>query len=438
MALLSDLPVEIVLIIFSYLRVRSVPWENEVSKIANVKQFLLFSQTNSRLWSIARTFLYEHLEISVEVDNILSSEAPKFFHLHLQTALLCRTLQQTPSLASYTKVLSLRGMLYQYSIEYEPDGSTGSKQRFKKSCISYQASDLTRILTYFTNTICFRVFGALIGGICHDVNQIILSCMKSMTMLEALWLYAHEDTRAEVLMHFLNAASKQLAILIIASSPDRHQKNTITAFVDNCPIAIPRGNISYLRIPTDILPLVLYHPWLSQVEELDLEGITLSDGKTDQGLTVQSLLFPMTSTLVALGLRFNTWMDAPSLSDLDLSQLVSLEHFEYSGPWWIQEDDTPIQICQALFSKRYKLFSIDQKFGHDRHKIEIGSMRVLREALVLAHIQNCCPEEFHCYLDLEDEWPYSKNYAYGLEPEFDCLIQELKERGITTDGRVKH
>jgi hypothetical protein len=417
MALLSELPTEIILIIFSYLKPFENPENQHHLRVASQELFLPFSQTNKLLWSIARPLVYHELEITVKPEAFRATDSPKFFNLHLRTFLLCRTLQEHPTLASYTKTLSLQGML-----DPSRDGPT---KRIDVSSLTYTTSDLAKVLVSFTKTRTFFVHGAIRGNINRSVNQILLSCIKSMTMLEELHLYAYFETSAEVIIHFLNAASSKLEYLAFRPF-DESIADDFTPPLDNglTPTPTPRSNLRLLCLSTNVFSLVEYIPWLSTLVHLELNQILLSDGRTRQGFTIQSLLAPVASTLEHLILDYDYYTDVPSLSDFDMSQCVKLKVFSYSGPWWIKPDDSPMDICQTLLSKSYSTLNIRQVSTYDR--ITRRSVRVFTQAFTLAHLHNFSLENFNLVLDLDDlDAKHVDNIVY----EAHCLIKKLHKRG---------
>jgi hypothetical protein len=100
MALLSDLPTEIIHQILSHLKHHQFSWEKKSITTTDGAPFLPFAQTNKRLWNIAKPFLYQELLICGQLDNIDAIGSPHFFYPSPQTSLLWRTLQETPILAS--------------------------------------------------------------------------------------------------------------------------------------------------------------------------------------------------------------------------------------------------------------------------------------------------------------------------------------------------
>jgi hypothetical protein len=436
MVLLSDLPTEILCMIISDLKVYFNNW-NHASRAENRKPFLPFSQTNRLLWSIARPFLYHDLEILVKIENPWAAEAPKSYDLRLQTSLLCRTLQENPSLAAHARTLKLWGLLSGLYTKGGEDWSEGPRKRTELSSVSVTASELAGILVSFTNVTTFYVHGILKGDIHYGVNQLILSCMKSMVMLEDLNLFIDSGTRTDVIFHFLNAASTRLDTLSIGPHFERNLERSFTELsIDNYPVQTSKLKLNYLAIPTDLLPLAGFSSWIGNVTQLILDGLILLDGRTNQGPDIKTVLAPCASTLVHLDLHINEFFDAPSLSDFDMSQCVRLETFSYTGPWWIKPHHNPMDVYQTLFSRPYSSLALEPKDDGRHHKVRLESLKVLREAFTLAHVHNCSPQEFMFTLDFEDTEFYDQSHAEEMEEEVESLMDELRGREIEVESTV--
>jgi hypothetical protein len=437
MALLLDLPPEILSMIISCLRV-SLDIGDLATGAINREIFLPFAQTNRALWNIARPFLYHDIEILVKIEHYWGLEAPKVYELDLQTSLLCRTLQDDPSLASQVRSLNLRGFLIELYSTGGHGRNEGQPKRTKASSVFFTTSQLANLLISFNNVRSFHVHGTLKGDIHYAINQLLLSCMKSMTVLEQLHLYVDSQTETDVIFHFLNATSTRLRSLSIGPFYDRELNRSLTDWpTDSYPAPTSNLKLDYLVLPADRLPLAGFGLWVNNLTQLNLDGIILSDGRTNQGSSIESVLAPMASTLVHLDLHINEFFDAPSLSDMDMSQCVALKTFSYAGPWWITPDDDASNVCQTLFSTLYSSLTLEHKDGQHRHKVRLGSLKVLREAFALAHLQNSSPEEFEITLNFEDVELYAEEEADDMDEEIDGLMEDLRERGIDGKSSVK-
>jgi hypothetical protein len=431
MVSLSELPTEIIQIIIGLLRKHWSPWST-ATRNSNQQAILPFSQTNRLLWRIARPFLYENIEIRVDTNHW--EKLPRPYKLKLQTSLLCRALQEDPLLTSYVRMLQLKGFMYQvYTSSHTPPGRAALYSS-QPSTISYTAPELASLLASCTNTRFLIVHGILRADPLSETNILILSCLKSMIRLEVLELYVDSETGPNVVLHLLNAVSIKLKELDIGPQHE-DPGHDITKWPLDC-VSLPtsRCELKTLTIPADKLPWAAFRTWVSSLQILYINDIVLSDGRTNQGLDIYTILSPIALTLVYLHLSIHPLFDAPSLSDFDMSQCVALESFSYKGPWWIRSKHTPIDVCQTLFSRSYKSLVIEERTWRHRHKAKVNALRVLAQAVELAHLQNRCPDSFELELDFTEV--YSTDNCYDLESELENLAEGLRERGIAVDWGV--
>jgi hypothetical protein len=422
MASLPKLPVELILIILSRLKTPNA--NTELLRLENRRAILPLSQTNRALWSIARPFLYHDIEILMDTGHYV---VPDLYNLYLQTSLLYRSLQEDPSLTSHVQTLEVLGLLTVYYSDVLAIGK--GPARHSNSPLNLTASTVATLLTSFTNVRRFKVGGNLIPDISHKKNQIILSCMKSMTKLEEFELYAgHLETRVNPIIHFLNAASTRLKTLIIGPFLNGSPRFIIWP-VDTDPIPNPRSKLLSLQIHTGQLPLAAFRSWTSDLQELTISDIAISDdGQTTQGPTINYILAPIASTLRYLRLGINGEYFKPSIFDFDLSQCPVLEIFMYEGPWWIKSTDLPIHVQQILLSKSYQLF--DVKLWVSDQEGELESLPVLKEAFNIAHEQNCSPVQFNLALLHSGLRIHPYSYFHEKKANIRRWMQDLFEKGI--------
>jgi hypothetical protein len=428
MALLAELPTEIILLILSHLKPHHNSSNEHATIVANRTPFMPFSQTNKLLWNIARPFLYHELLIAGQVDDTDSVKAPEYFYPSLQTSLLCRTLLETPLLANYIKLLRLDVYDKASHGVWEP-----WRQGLKERTVSYTASDLARILVCFTKTTTFVVDAVLGEGVDHAINHIMLSCMTSMTMLKELWLNGHPKITQDVIIQFLNAASTRLEVLAFADF-QRHWEHKYTASLNSTyhPTPTPRSKLRSLKIPTDVLPLRWFLPWLSSLKSLKLEGLDPDE------IEIQTLLAPVASTLQCLSLEIHRHFTRmpPYMEDFDMSKFMRLEEFSYIGPWFIGSETEPVKLSKNLFSKTYSVLSIRHKDAPG-YTVTLESLEVLRKAFDLAHSQSRSPKHFNLTMDLSFEDTYDMFQFKKIEDKAKCLMEDLRELGMECWCKLK-
>jgi hypothetical protein len=424
MAFLSELPPEMLLIIFSFLKT-APDARNSSWKIATRQSLLPLSQTNRSLWKFARPFLYEDIEILL-VRN--PSNKPKTCHLNLEAYLLCRSLQEDPLLASHVRTIEVRGLNCDYFRQW---GKYLRKKKLHQPSLNpYTASQLATILASCIRTTRLHVHGGLMGSIDAEPNQVILSCIKSMNRLENLELSMSVNSRVNVIIHFLNAASTRLKSLVL-NPCDRWASRCEEWSIDNGPPPDPKSVLQSLAIPAGTIPLVAFSHWMGNIQSLTITSLKLSEGYTSQGPSIENILTPCASTLRYISLQVNSHFDAPSLSDFDMSQCTVLETFSYEGPWWINPDDDPMDVLHTLFSRSYSRLNLEvTSFENPRSNIKTRSLQVLREAFTLADQQARTPAAFRFIMDVSDDTYHTSSDIDEIMPEFEDWMQDLRDRKV--------
>jgi hypothetical protein len=431
---LLELPIEILTTIVSFLKVVPAAFK-ESERIRNRQAILPLSQTNRVLWMIARPVIYHDIEIR------LRNPTSKAYELSPQATLLYRTFQEYPELRTHVKTLKLKGLVKGYGGWQDPSKRDTPRKRLP-SIVLLNASQLDNYLASFPSTRRFKVytFGGLHKSIHHETNQIILSCLKSMTMLQRLDLEVGRGAGkayADLLIHFLNVVSTTLRILCI--EPFRRYPNPAISEEHPEPGSVAplsKLNLLSLDLPAERLSLASFYPWINKLESLRLSNIVLSNNRTNQGPNMHSILAPLASNLRQLILWFGFKGDAPNLSDLDVTQCPVLEALTYGAPWFIRTTYEAVDVCQALLSKPYRTLNLHITQGYRGPKIELESIRILKEAFNLAHQRDLTPGTCSITFNFYDIGAYTYTYSLkqSIKFEVDSLKKDLFDRNVNVDG----
>jgi hypothetical protein len=454
MVSLSDLPTELLLIIFSGLRFQTNP-PSEYWRDRNLLAILPLAGTNRLLWKVARTFLYHDLELFFHPPRKGSDdlENTNSWRLNLVTSLLCRTLREDPFLMSSVQSLNIRGFL---AVDYGQVLELSDRSSFRQedSTVYYSADDIVSLLVLCTNTRSLQIHGVLKESLQHETNQIIMSCLTRMTMLEELVISAGADIATggdftegadltqgpvtpDTIHSILAAASNKLKTLVLAP---RHEipSRTYTDFSTyDGPIADDKFQLDSLDLPTTILPLAAFTPWTKNLRSLTLNELKLSQGRTNQGLSIRELVMPMAATLRHLDLIISPFFSRPSLADFDMSQMITLESLAYEGPWWISPTVDPKALCQSLFSKAYKRIEFNIDSAKPSHRISHRSILALKEAFELAYLEYRAPLEFDFTVDISSSEMYDYKKSVELAAAINSLMVGLKEYRVKVEWEIE-
>jgi hypothetical protein len=425
MDLFSGLPAELLILIFSNsLRHQPNPFHDQSPQGLRHKKgklILAMSKTNRRLWSIARPFLYYDIELLFKPD----SATPKFYQPIRKTFLLIRSIHEDQSLSSYVQSLDVQGLT-----------SPAESYRYcgEMPSITYTSDEVTNLLTLFINNKRVYFYGGLAPDIQDRPNQIIISSVRRMSRLKTLVLEAEHDTGASVIHCILSAASNTLKELNLAP-----QTNEAETFVDHSVIDDDDNQftdaqflLEKLTLPASRLPLAAFRSWMTKLSSLALDDVVVSHGQASQGANIKELVAPLASRLRCLALTWNPKpkFDSPSLADFDMSSMTALVFFSYSGPWWIEEDMIPLELCHNLFSRKYEKLSLRFSWETERHLIDLGSVRIFQEALKLACLENRTPKSLKFELDITNEELYDYHDALEIKNELESAFEGLLDHGV--------
>jgi hypothetical protein len=454
MTLFAELPIEVLLIIISGLKVCTSP-QDEHWRHENRQAVIPLARTNKLLWKIARPFLYHDLELFFHSTDQVSKGSQKFssWTLSLVTSLLCRTLYEDPLLISNIYSLEIRGLL---ALDYGMDIDHSGRGVFRKqvSDVHYSTHEITNLLILCTNVRRLQIRGVLKEHSQHETNKIIISCLKRMSQLEELYLSAGADiaTGADftegadinatgnlnpsVIHSFLAVTSGKLKILGLG--PRRNiPSRTFTDFSGcNNSVANARFQLEVLDLPTAVLPLAAFSPWIRNLRSLTLNEIKLSDQQSNQGLSIGELIMPMAATLRHLHLIISPFFSRPLLSDFNMSHMTALDSLVYEGPWWISSTYTPLDLYQALFSRSYQMIELDLSSSRQSHRVSHRSVVALKEAFKIAHLNSKTPAKLNMTLDISDEDIYDTPRAAQLESGINGLMMDLRNRGAEVTWEV--
>jgi hypothetical protein len=433
MVLLHELPTELLLIIIGLLGSSSTKTESSRSKTRAA--ILPFAQTNRVLWVIAKPFLYHDIEILLQVNDIKVSEP---YHLYLQTSLLCRSLQENPTLFSHVRTLELAGLVPGSPSRFG-DLENEAPQRRGSSGVYYTASKLASLIASCTNVRSFKVHDTLRANLFDESNQILLICIKSMTRLNSLRLTASSKTKGGSLVHLLNVASTHLESLVIGPR-SKVSRNFVERQMSYPLVPIPRFNLDYLRLPASRLSVATFLPWIGSLNRLVLTDVMFKDGRTSQGPNLSTMLMPVASTLRHLSVVANEEFHSPSLSDFDLSQCFALQSFTFRGPWWIKQTDDPAKVCKTLFSRPYQSLCLDFTTGTCGDcvpPIMPKAVQVLRVAFNLALHEDCCPDKFKFHVAPVEDVICNCDHAVAVATELEAMVDDLVYCGVEVEYSIE-
>jgi hypothetical protein len=201
MDLLSSLPTELLMLIIAELKVTKEVHDRcrpDYRRLLDRKLRLAMSETNRRLWSIARPFLYHEIDVSFKYD----SDTRGYYHPTQDSFLLYRSIHEDRTITSYVHSLDVDGLSPD-----DPDRTHSCKW----SSITYTSNEIANLLKLLTNVdrVCF--YGCLGPFITNGHNQIILSSVGQMPRLHTLWLELEpEFDTADVIHHILSAVPNTL------------------------------------------------------------------------------------------------------------------------------------------------------------------------------------------------------------------------------------
>jgi hypothetical protein len=453
MALLSDLPTELLLIIFSGLMFQTnLP--HGYMREENQQAILPLAGTNKRLWKVARPFLYRAVGLFFKPCNKISGSSKKVISWKLAstTSLLCRTLRENPSITAYVQLVEIQGLL---APVWEGDlNRRDSASLTQDNAVSYSAKDMASLLSLFNSTQSLLICGVLKGNIQHDTNEIIMTCLRAMSSLNLLWLSVNrdagnskDDIEGSYLSNDYTPIGTLCSILTNTSSTLknlRFAQRTLNPTSNHADFSNYKGlivddnfQLEVLSFPADIAPFIAFKPWVHTLRSLVLHDLKFSEGKTNQGFGLQKLLMPTSATLQHLELIVCPYYDQPSLNDLDMSQMIALKSLEYEGPWWINPTVDPNELFKSFFSRTYDKLELNIESYQQSHRVTHESVLALREAFEMAFVEHRAPLELKLELDIQSFDLYEYDETLHIQKDIRRLMRDARKHGVKVKWHVQ-